>query len=197
MNLYVRKRNWFENSAGWLALLCLGLAVLWPRGPAAAFQGASTPTGIVITVTYTDPMNVRAGPGTFYDIIGQLFPGDVRQALGISPGREWVQISYEGTIGWVYAPYVSISGGELQVVEAPPTPTPLTTFTVDPTFAAAFNQQPTLTRMPTFTPAPPLTVPQFTAAASPPYHGVPAGYFVIILGALGLVGLLVSFLSKK
>lgn len=197
MNLYGRNRNSFKHTAAWLAIFCLGLTALWPRGEAAAIQDASTPSGIVITVTYTDPMNVRAGPGTFYDIIGQLFPGDVRPALGISPGREWIQISYDGSIGWVYAPYVSISGGELQVVEPPPTPTPLTTFTVDPTFAAAFNLDPTTTRLPTFTPPPPLTIPQFTATSALRTNGVPSGYFVIILGALGLVGLLISFLSKK
>ncbi|MCC7189828.1 MAG: SH3 domain-containing protein [Anaerolineales bacterium] len=142
-------------------------------------------------------MNVRSGPGTFYDIIGQLFPNDVRPALGISPGREWIQISYDGGVGWVYASYVSVSGGELQVIEAPPTPTPLVTATIDPRFAAAFNLQPTETRMPTFTPPPPLTIPQFTETIAPRANGVPPGYFVVILGLLGLVGLLASYLSRQ
>lgn len=178
-------------------VFCLGVFALWSPRQAEAYQDASTPGGIVITVTYTDPMNVRAGPGTFYDIIGQLFPGDVRPALGISPGREWIQISYEGGIGWVYSSYVSISGGELQVIEPPPTPTPLITATIDPTLAAQFNTQPTETRIPTFTPPPPLTVPQFTPASAPQNRGLPFGYFVLILGILGGLGLAFSFISRK
>ncbi len=197
MNLYVKKQFWFKYPGILAALLCLAWVGLFAPNQVEAFQGASTPTGIVITVTYTDPMNVRSGPGTFYDIIGQLFPGDVRPALGISPGREWIQISYEGGVGWVYAPYVSVSGGELQVVEPPPTPQPLTTATIDPTLAAQFDQAPTQTRMPTFTPPPPLTVPQFTEATQPRAVTIPSGYFVIILGVFGLVGLFLSFLSRK
>lgn len=183
--------------AGLLAILCLGAMALTLPRQVEAYQDPSTPTGVVITVTYSDPMNVRAGPGTFYDIIGQLFPGDVRSALGISPGREWIQISFEGGIGWVYAPYVSVSGGELQVVEPPPTPTPLTTATIDPTLAAAFNQQPTQTRMPTFTPPPPLNAPQFTPVSAPQTSGVPFGYIVLILGVLGVIGLAFSFISRR
>lgn len=197
MNLYVFQRNWFVKFAGVLAILCLGGAALSLPRQVEAYQDASTPAGIVITVTYTDAMNVRAGPGTFYDILGQLFPGDVRPALGISPGREWIQISFEDGIGWVYAPYVSVSGGELQVVEAPPTPTPPITATIDPTLAAQFNRQPTETRMPTFTPPPPLTVPQFTPASAPQTRAVPVGYFVIILGVLGGIGLAFSFIIKR
>lgn len=197
MNFYESRQLWFKLFAGLLAVFTFGMVALSSPGRVEAFQAASTPTGVVITVTYTDPMNVRAGPGTFYDIIGQLFPGDVRSALGISPGREWIQISFESGIGWVYAPYVSISGGELQVIEPPPTPTPLITNTVDPTLAAAFNRQPTETRMPTFTPPPPLTPPQFTPVSAAPTRGVPFGYFVIILGVLGALGLAFTFISKR
>lgn len=197
MNPYALQRLWFKYLAGLLVVFCLGVFALWSPRQAEAYQDASTPGGIVITVTYTDPMNVRAGPGTFYDIIGQLFPGDVRPALGISPGREWIQISYEGGIGWVYSSYVSISGGELQVIEPPPTPTPLITATIDPTLAAQFNTQPTETRIPTFTPPPPLTVPQFTPVSAPQNRGLPFGYFVLILGILGGLGLAFSFISRK
>lgn len=197
MNLYAKHQFWFKYFGVLVTNLFLVWVALSAPNHVEAYQGASTPSGIVITVTYTDPMNVRSGPGTFYDIIGQLFPGDVRPALGISPGREWIQISFEAGVGWVYAPYVSVSGGELQVVEPPPTPMPLTTATIDPTLAAQFNRSPTQTRMPTFTPPPPLTVPLFTEAVPPRTTGVPSGYFVITLGVVGLVGLFVSFLSKK
>ena len=179
--------------------ICLGITLLSPNR-AEAFQETSTPTGIFITVTYTDPMNVRNGPGTFYDIIGQIFPGDIFPALGISPGREWIQISYaqgQGGVGWVYSSYVSVSGGELTIVEPPPTPAPLITNTVDPTLAAAFNVQPTSTRIATFTPPPPLTVPQFTEEAIAVRPRIRSGIFILVLGLLGAAGLIVSFVLRR
>lgn len=172
-------------------------AILSPR-QAEAYQDASTPTGIFVTVTYDDSINVRGGPSTIsYPIVGQLAPGDVVPALGISPGREWIQISYSGGTGWVYASFVSISGGELRIIEPPPTPTPLVTATIDPTLAAAFNVQPTQTRMPTFTPPPPLTVPQFTDANNGSSGSGASGFFIVSLGLLGGIGLLVSYLLRK
>lgn len=175
----------------------VGLGALLAPHPAEAFQGASTPTGILVTVTYADPINIRGGPSTvYYPIVGQLNPGDVVPALGISPGREWIQISYPGGTGWVYASFVSISGGELRIVEPPPTPTPLATSTIDPTLAAAFNIQPTQTRLPTFTPPPPLQIPQFSdAKAGPSFRS--AGVFILSLGLIGGIGLLVSYLIRK
>ena len=166
----------------------------------AEAQDSSLQTGVIVTVTYTDPINVRSGPGTVnYPVIGQLAPGTAVPALGVSPAREWVQIQYQGSAdgtGWVYASFVSVSGGELPVVEAPPTPTPLVTNTVDPTLAAAFNVQPTETRLPTFTAPPPLAVPQFEDESSSPASRI-FGIFIIGLGLIGGAGLLLSFLWRK
>ena len=191
------KQIWFKFFAILLAAFCAGLVMLPLAGQAEAYQDAPTPGGVVITVTYTDPMNVRNGPGTFYDIIGQIFPGDVFPALGISPGRDWIQISYEGGVGWVYASYVAVSGGELQVVESPPTPTPLITNTVDPTLAAQFHLTPTVTRLPTFTPPPPMTELSFVESAPVSTSGVPSGIFILILGVFGLIGLVYSFTARR
>ena len=150
-----------------------------------------------MTVTYTDPINVRSGPSTiYYPIVAQLAPGDVVPALGVSPGREWVQVSYPGGVGWVYASFVSISGGELHVVEPPPTPVPPATSTIDPTLAAAFEIQPTETRMPTFTPPPPLDVPQFEDTGKPAV-GFASGILILGLGLIGALGLIVSFVLRK
>lgn len=194
------KQFWFKFLLGVVLLTGLSVSLALSPKQAEALQETSTPSGILITVTYTDPMNVRGGPGTFYDIIGQIFPGDVFPALGISPGRDWIQISFSPSpdgVGWVYASYVSISGGELQVVEPPPTPAPLITSTVDPTLAAVFNISPTETRMPTFTPPPPLTVPQFEDESVPRSSRVPTGLFVILLGVIGAIGMLLSFVLRR
>jgi Na+/H+-dicarboxylate symporter len=200
MTIYAMKRILFKAILGVLTVTCLALGIFLTPNQAQAFQDPSTPTGVFITVTYTEQMNVRNGPGTSYDILGQIQPGSIYSALGISPGREWIQIAYPpgpNGIGWVYASYVSISGGELRVVEPPPTQTPLVTSTFDPTLAAAFIIQPTQTRMPTFTPPPPLTIPQFTETGSVTTPKIPSGIFVVTLGILGSVGLVISFILRK
>jgi hypothetical protein len=80
-------------------------------------------------------------------------------------------------------------------VEPPPTPTPLATSTIDPTLAAAFNVQPTQTRMPTFTPPPPLEIPEFTDNGGSRFGA--AGIFILGLGLIGGIGLLISFIMRK
>ena len=191
------KQFWFKALLGTFMLAGLGAGVFFSTKPVDAYQDAPTPTGIFVTVTYSDPINVRSGPSTIlYPIVAQLNPGEVVPALGISPGREWIQVSYPGGTGWVYASFVSISGGELQIVEPPPTPTALATATIDPTLAAAFNIQPTQTRMPTFTPPPPLKVPQFTDEHTEGALGA-SGIFILGLGLIGGIGLIISFIWRK
>jgi uncharacterized protein YraI len=195
-NIYAMKQIWFKILLGILMVTVLGAGALNSPRQAAAYQEVSTPTGIFVTVTYSDPINVRSGPSTIlYPIIAHLNPGDVVPALGISPGREWIQITYPEGTGWVYASFVSISGGELGIVEPPPTPTPLVTPTIDPTLAAAFHAQPTITRLPTFTPPPPLEIPQFTDSTGPTFGA--SGIFIIVLGLVGGIGLLASYLWRK
>ena len=201
MTIYVNKKFWFKTLLGILMGLGLGAATFLTSEQARVrAQEASTPTGIFVTVTYTDPINVRGGPSTvLYPIIGQLSPGEVVPALGVSPGREWIQISYPATggTGWVYSSFVAISGGELRIVEPPPTPTPPVTSTIDPTLAAAFNSEPTQTRLPTFTPPPPLEVPEFNDASPSGSSSVVLGFFIAGLGLMGAIGLLVSYVLRK
>ena len=168
-----------------------------------AYQGAATPPGVYIVVgNPPDGTNVRSGPSSvnYGPPIGHLNPGDTAPALGRTQGGDWIQIRFpsgpNGT-GWVYSYNVEVAGGELSIVEAPPTPAPLMTATLDPTLVAAFNIQPTQTRMPTFTPPPPLEVPQFTdESAGRSFFGA-TGIFIIGLGLLGGLGLLISFLWQK
>ena len=190
------RQFWFKALWGIVLITGLGVGALLSPEQAEAYQDAPTPSGVMVTVTYTDPINIRSGPSTVqYPIVGQLNPGYVVPALGVSPKREWILVSYPGGTGWVYASFVAISGGELQIVEPPPTPTPLATSTIDPTLAAMFNTQPTQTRMPTFTPPPPLEIPQFKDNAASPLGA--AGIFIVALGLIGGLGLLVSFIMRK
>jgi len=192
------KRHWFKTLMGVLAVAGLSVVVFLSPNQAEAYQAASTPQGVVATVIYPDPINVRGGPSTVhYPIVGQLSPGDVVPALGVSPGHEWVQVTFSSTASgkaWVYAVFVTVSGAELQVVAAPPSPTPPVNVTIYPTFAATFNIQPTQTRMPTFTPPPPLAVPEFPDERS---SRLGLGGFILGLGVIGLIGLLLSYILRK
>lgn len=195
------KQIWFKTLLGVLLATGLGMGMLLSPRQANAFQGEVTPPGVYATVTYSEDINVRGGPNTVhYPIVGRLSPGDVVPALGVSEGHEWVEISYPSApdgVGWVYAIYVSISGGELHVVEPPPTSTPPVTATIDLTLAAQFQTQPTQTRLPTFTPPPPLSVPTFTDKSQPTASRSVFGIFIISLGLIGGIGLIVSFVMRK
>ena len=82
----------------------------------------------------TSALNVRAGPGTVYPIIGGLGLGDVVEVVGrneagpsINSGQsDWLQIAYNGQVGWIAAAYTDLTGSLAAVpeVSAPPPPTP-------------------------------------------------------------------------
>ena len=161
----------------------------------------SSPIGPMATVnSEQDQINVRGGPGTDYPIVGVLVAGQRVPALGRSPGGDWVQISYlglEGGVAWVYSYYVTVDK-ELPIIEPPPTPTPRVTPTIDPTLAAQFVVELAPTRLPTFTPAPPVVMPTYTDIPSTQSAvGVPMGFLVIGMAAVGLFGLLVSFFRGR
>ncbi len=161
----------------------------------------STPTGATIKVTYPEQINVRSGPSSWlYTAIGVLLSGEVAPALGRSPGGDWIEIRYEGvpgSVGWVYAPLVSLSANaNLPIVDPPPTPTPATTPTIDPTLAAAFIPQFTPTRLPTFTPSGPLVIPTFEVVG-PKTGGIPLGLIIVLLTLIGGFGALISFLRGR
>jgi uncharacterized protein YraI len=151
-----------------------------------------TPSGPIITVRSDadqEQINVRSGPGTFYDKVGVLLVGQTAVAKGRSAGGEWILIEYPGAPGgtaWVYAPLVSITPGELPIIAPPPTPTPLVTATIDPTLAAQFVVTTAPTRLPTFTEPAPLSLPTFAPAKTHDAGGVPMGLVIIGLAAIGI-----------
>lgn len=154
----------------------------------------SSPAGVMMTVrpdTGQQQINVRSGPGMLYDKVGVMLIGQRASVLGRSPGGEWVMIDYpavSGNTAWVYSHYVNLSPGDLPVIEPPPTPTPLTTATIDPTMAAQFVIPPEATRLPTYTPPAPLAIPTFQPLTPANVAaGVPMGLVVIGLLSVGVV----------
>jgi uncharacterized protein YraI len=197
---------WFRLSL-WVTLpaTVLGLALTLPAVDSVHAQAVSTPThgGNFITNTYTtEPfVNVRAGPSSVYygNPIGQLPVGATASALAITPGHDWIEISFPSGpngVGWVYAPYVTLTGSP-PIIEPPPTFTPMVIATIDPAMIATFNSKPTETRLPTFTPPPPLAIPTFSSAPVESSAHFPFGIIIISLGIVGILGIVISLASRR
>jgi uncharacterized protein YraI len=192
-------------------LLLLELSVpLQPRVFAQQPTGSiptvtGTPTGPVVSV---DPslgqIDVYAGPGSFnYPAIGVLLTGVKVPALGRARGDDtWIMVRYEGvpgSIGWVYALYVSLTGTgglTLPLIDIPPTPTPAGTPTINPTLVAAYLPVENATRLPTFTPAAPLALPTFVEQAQRAGR-IPVGLLIFGFAVVGALGTMISFLRGR
>jgi len=70
---------------------------------------------MVIGVRHDDVLNLRAGPGTnqpirdeipatFDDLVAE---GNTRRV----PSSLWIEVDYEGTVGWVSLPFIGYEGG--------------------------------------------------------------------------------------
>jgi uncharacterized protein YraI len=190
-----------------LAVTLTGLFLMSSSAAAGSVDQApqpsvtGTPEGARIRVP--ERVNVRLGPGTNYDQVGVLVAGQVAAAIGRSPGGDWIQITYPGVSGnvaWVYTAFVVLEnvGGQLPIVEPPPTPTPRTTSTIDPTLAAQFNLgSGPPTRLPTFTAAPPVIQPTLEPVNVDQTTAFPPILAIFGLFVIGLAGLFVSLLRVR
>jgi hypothetical protein len=189
-----------------LLLMTGGGLLLGQQPPPALAAGPAlqeTPVfrGVIATVKSEDnaDINVRGGPGIDYPLLGKLLPGQQVPALGRTPGGDWVQIAYPeapGGMAWVYTYLVNLSGS-LPVVVPPATPTPLATPTLDPTLAAQFIREIQATRLPTFTPPPPLTIPAYSEEPQPQGGSWRVIYLIAGLALVGLVGVGLSFFRLR
>jgi uncharacterized protein YraI len=190
----------FFLSSGWLASKATAGPLSQQPTVDVATVTSTQPSAIITVGSENDQINVRAGPDLKYPQVGILIAGQQVPGIGRSPGGDWIQIAYPGIPGgvaWIYAPLVTFVGN-LPIVEPPPTPTPLTTPTVDPTLAAEFRIDATATRLPTFTAPPPLEIPIFqTETIGLIETGIPVGYLIIALAVLGFFGILVSILGRR
>ena len=205
--LIKRKKSWLRLllASGIVFLLLLLALFSIPVGSVTAQQ----PTGSIPTVTgtpagphvtvYADQniIGVYAGPSSYnYERVGILLAGEKAPALGYSADQNWIQIVYVGVPGgkgWVYAPFVAISPGSLPTIPDPPTATPRTTPTLDPTLAAAYQVTLGPGRLPTYTPPPALSLPTF-APGKGSTTGIPFGFIVLGLMLVGVLGAPISFL---
>jgi hypothetical protein len=209
-----------KNSNRFVARIAAGGLFVTTVVALALFSSPSTlrafaqqPTGSIPTVTgtpegskvkvYADQniIGVYAGPSAYlYPQVGLLLTGEEAPALGYSADLEWIKIIYwgaSGGTGWIYAPFVSVfEGSSLPVLPNPPTATPRTTPTIDPTQAAIYGIQLTPVSLPTFTEPAPLEVPEFEVVGEM-RSGLPMGLIILALALIGVLGAVISFLRGR
>jgi uncharacterized protein YraI len=123
-------------------------------------------------------VRVRSGPGTEYERIGQLYPGQIAQVVGRNAETSWWQIEFsqaDDQLGWISADFVTFVGDADSVPVADSEPT-TPSAVQSPTPTRATNTPP-----PTPTPAPgptstpePSQPPAITEAPEPTRTTAPA-----------------------
>jgi hypothetical protein len=190
-------------------VLCMVAVILLgrPAYAAPALQ-AATPTLPAERVDIFDTdVNVRNGPGTYYDQVGVLVPGQTSAILGQSPLGDWIKIVYIGgpdNTGWVLADFVRIVGDNANIPTVLPPPTPTLRPTTTPEPGSTRGPLPIGTqvtgdgRLPTFTPPAVQARPTLL-----PAQGVregaafPPAVLIIVLFVLGSFGGILSVLRFR
>ena len=83
--------------------------------PVPTFDGLSVQPAVIYnegeqpsyTVTPDNNLNMRAGPGTDYDKIGQVPASTGVTALGTNEDGSWVVVNYNGTYGWLKTEFLN------------------------------------------------------------------------------------------
>lgn len=92
---------------------------------------------LVAVVIAPTRINVRAGPGTNFPVIGSAGPGDRLPVLGFNEGRTWVNVEIPGPrSGWVSASLVRIEG-DTSAIPVVSVPRPALGMSVDAQFIGA------------------------------------------------------------
>lgn len=82
---------------------------------------ASDPALAAVAATATTDLNVRAGPGTQYPVVGVLGTGSGVAITGCVEASKWCSVAVEGGVGWVYSDYLvaDYSGSQIVLTERP------------------------------------------------------------------------------
>lgn len=75
--------------------------------PSITPQPSATPSVVTLTVLQ-EAVNLRAGPGTEFEIVGQLEFGDTAEVIGANADFTWLVINFEGDTVWVAADIVDV-----------------------------------------------------------------------------------------
>ena len=174
---------------------------VWGQFPTVSMPTVtSSPRGVYVRAIGqpTEALNVRAYPSSTSTLLGRFQVGQEAKAFGYY--GDYVLIEYAGAPdgkGWVWKVMLEVHGGELPLLEPPPTEVPLVTKTIDPTLAAQFIITQMPTRLPTFTEPPPLQIPTYQIVdGATATGGIPMGYIIVVLAGLGFFLALIAILRR-
>lgn len=100
--------------------------------PTVATDDATDVPDGVAQIIVEGNMNVRAGPGTNYAVVGTLQAGTSALITGRNEAGDWWQIEIDGGAGWVLASLVTAQNADAVPVVATPAPPPTPTATIAP-----------------------------------------------------------------
>ena len=104
-----------------------------PPAEAPTFTPSFTPAGVEVSVSTAT--NCRTGPGSPYDQVYGLNPGETAQVVGkYTPGNYWIINMPGGGTCWLWGQYATITGDPSGLPEYPVPPTPTPQFTPTHTF---------------------------------------------------------------
>ena len=95
-----------------MRLFALLFAILW--GLSAPVRAEDHIPGLfrVIDVADDDTLNIRRGPGSSYEIMGEFLPDERDiEITGLSANGKWGQTNFEGEAGWVFMRYLHAQAG--------------------------------------------------------------------------------------
>ncbi len=69
-----------------------------------------------VPVIATTELNVRAGPGTNFPVVGMIAEGGAAVIGGCVAETRWCTVSYDGGEGWAYSDYLTADLGGQQVI---------------------------------------------------------------------------------
>lgn len=105
------------------------LRTLLATGTAAILAATVVPASAQTAVSATTDLNVRAGPGPNYEIVGSLSPDDAVTLEGCTDSGSWCRVTVDGNTGWAYSQYLTADmGGETVVVTERRTEYPVVTY---------------------------------------------------------------------
>lgn len=70
------------------------------------------------TARVTNGLRVRAGPSQAYPTLANMFANTIVPITGRTRSNAWIQVVYEGTLGWVSAGFLELQGG-ISILDLP------------------------------------------------------------------------------
>lgn len=92
-----------------------GQVLTLPGGESTTASEAPPPTGEVQATAQVN-LRLRSGPGTGFQILDVAPSGTTLPVLGRNQNGNWIQVSYQGQVGWMAAWYTTLSGGSIDDV---------------------------------------------------------------------------------